>query len=197
MTEEIKKLDHKTILLIILSVLCGSLATYTFIKSSDERKVQRVEQSKAFESVSDTLIEIKSYTNSGVNQEKWTELSRNLNIVTSKYKLVASPKKEEVDLLNTVMSNMRSVGDAWTVNVSYGCYGENPSKECLKKYFTTLYEAFSITHKPLEEYLKTNISNFTEDNKTIEKHKSDVVSLRLTLVTISIERFFKFHGTEL
>jgi len=192
-----KDFDTKTTLLIIMSLICGSLITYVLLSYSSSQKESNAYKSQNFSKLSDHLIELNSYNNSGINQEQWTNVMRELQVVASKYKISNRPSKVEAKLLDDILSNMRKTQDMWRINeeLSYGCFAKTPSDKCFLEYSAKLYQLNVSNDKNIEQYTKEIKSIVQNDyNNNIKEHHSGMISLWITLVTMSINNFFEFHN---
>ncbi|MGH1399543.1 MAG: hypothetical protein ACRBCT_10050 [Alphaproteobacteria bacterium] len=154
-------------------------------------------QQTNYQDLIDELIELKSYTNSGVTQEQWPEMMRGLSVTISKYKLSNSPSLSESELLDSILSEMRRTLEAWKVDVgAYNCFNKKPSEECIKNYASQLYDVQQVDDRSREDFIASFVENYDAED-SLSDLKSKLVSWRLTFVTFAVKDFFKFHSIDI
>lgn len=196
--DNIKKADFKILALMFMCLIFGGMATYIYIGQSEKHEVKKALKDEAYQNLSDLLIKINGYITSGVNSEEWTVMIRDLSILISKYNIVTKPSEAETALLRDISSSMRKASDAWKVSTGqYSCWVKNPSEECIRDYATDLYAVNNPRDTTLAEFINNITLALKSSGKTLQEHKGDVVSWKLTFVGVEIGYFFKFHGVVL
>lgn len=188
-----KKSDFKVILIVVLSLVSGSLATSAYLVRAEKEEINTAQKNETYQNLLDNLIEIKSYTGSGVNQTQWPEMMRKLSVSISKYKINNNPDALEIEYLDEILSEMRKTLEAWKINFDdYSCYKDKPSKKCIEDYASQVFEVNQVTEKDKEEFVRDFTAGY-DNTRNLVDMKNELISWRLTFVTFSIINFFKFH----
>ena len=192
-----KKIDFRLLLLIILSIISGSLCTYIVVDYVREKEIQDKIKSDEYKNLSNILIEIEGGITAGINQVEWSTRMRELSIASNKYKVSTDVDEEEISVLETILNDMRKTSDIWKLDLNYNCRGKIPTDECIKEYAAGIYKLHPDIKATQEEYTSSLIKKIRSEGLLLEDHQNELVSLNLSLTSWSISNFFDLHGIKL
>lgn len=182
------KRDHLVFLLVFLAgFFTSSIVAYI-------SKNLSVQNSPYYIEIVDDLIEIKASITAGVTDGEIRNYTKELSALVTKYTVHEDPPKSELLLLKNILTSLSGISDVWKVKITYPCNSDNPNKECINKYATDLYR-LSAFGKDLASARQIINDAFAQEEqwRKLEDHQQYLISLRMTLLNISISNFFSYH----